>query len=92
MIDSAGMCILERITTATRPWKVELTIDGTDLRVPLQGHHILHPLRPPSLHPLLTGGSDPGPNTTSDIVAVNSFHLSDEAQTEVKTSDLVSGS
>ncbi|VUZ39078.1 unnamed protein product [Hymenolepis diminuta] len=91
VIDSGGMCLLELTASATKPWKVELTIGGTDLRVPLQGHHILHSVRPPSLQSLLTGGSDLGPNSTSDIITVNTFHLLDEAQTEVDVTDTISG-
>ncbi|VDO00092.1 unnamed protein product [Rodentolepis nana] len=88
-IESEGMCFLERTASTARPWKVEITIDGTDLHVPLQGHHILHSVRPPSLHPLLIGGSDPSPSSTSDIIAVNTYHLLDEAQTEVDVADTV---
>lgn len=85
------MCLLELTASTTKPWKVELTIGGTDFRVPLQGHHILHSVRPPSLRSLLTGGSDPGPNSTSDITIVNTYHLLDEAQTEVDVADTISG-
>nr|CDS30726.1 ATP dependent DNA helicase 2 subunit 2 [Hymenolepis microstoma] len=91
VIESEGMCFLERTASATRPWKVEMTIGGTDLHVPLKGHNILHSVRPPLLHPLLIDGSDPSLNSISDIVAVNTFHLLDEAQTEVDVDDTVLG-
>lgn len=91
VIDSGGTQLLERIASSKRPWKVELTIAGTKLPIPLQGHYIIHPVRPPSLRPLLIGRPDLGPNSTSDITAITTFHLLDEAQTVVDVADTVSG-
>lgn len=86
MIESGGGCLLERCEMPSRPWKVELSIGGTALRVPLIGHKLLYPTRPPSLHPFFAGQDPP-----QEVTAVTTFHLHDEAQTEVPASEVVSG-
>ncbi|EUB60985.1 ATP-dependent DNA helicase 2 subunit 2 [Echinococcus granulosus] len=68
-----------------QPWKVELSIGETALRVPLLGYRILYPARPPTLHSFAS--QDP----PIEVTAVTTFHLHDEAQTEVSAAEIVSG-
>ncbi|KAL5970640.1 X-ray repair cross-complementing protein 5, partial [Taenia solium] len=86
VIESGGECLIERCEIPSRPWKVELSIGGTALRVPLIGYNFLYPARPPSLHPFFAGQDPP-----IEVTAVTTFHLHDEAQTEVSASEIVSG-
>uniref|UniRef100_A0A158R8K7 Ku domain-containing protein n=1 Tax=Taenia asiatica TaxID=60517 RepID=A0A158R8K7_TAEAS len=86
VIESGGGCLIERCEIPSRPWKVELSIGGTALRVPLIGYNFLYPARPPSLHPFFAGQDPP-----IEVTAVTTFHLHDEAQTEVSASEIVSG-
>ncbi|KAM7535701.1 hypothetical protein Aperf_G00000099794 [Anoplocephala perfoliata] len=91
VIESGGTRLLELTASSTRPWKVELTIGERELRIPIQGHHILQTARPPSLRPLLSSGPDQSPNSTSNIATFTTFHLLDEVQTEVDVADTISG-
>ncbi|CDI98109.1 ATP dependent DNA helicase 2 subunit 2 [Echinococcus multilocularis] len=85
VIESGGGRLIERCEAPSRPWKVELSIGETALRVPLLGYCILYPARPPNLHSF--AGQDP----PIEVTAVTTFHLHDEAQTEVSAAEIVSG-
>uniref|UniRef100_A0A915EWW2 Annexin n=1 Tax=Echinococcus canadensis TaxID=519352 RepID=A0A915EWW2_9CEST len=85
VIESGGGCLIERCEAPSRPWKVELSIGETALRVPLLGYRILYPARPPTLHSFAS--QDP----PIEVTAVTTFHLHDEAQTEVPAAEIVSG-
>ncbi|VDM31512.1 unnamed protein product [Hydatigera taeniaeformis] len=84
VLESGGRCLVEHYETPSRPWKVELSIGGTALRVPLIGHYLLYRARPPSLHPFFAGHDPP-----LEVTAITTFHLHDEAQTEVSASEVI---
>lgn len=79
-----ALSLFEHRATAQRPWRVDLEI-GETLRIPLSGFILVRESRLPTLRNVLARDPSVG------VSQIATYHLNDEAQTQVDKDETVQG-